>query len=167
MNKEGKEWPVAISPARIDKEKVKQWARQLDLQVNGALATWDVEREVSYDPTRLSEERQMHSALVAYWANVYAKLENLLQRQALECRRLRGELATWYRRSLPAKGMKVTEATIQEALDSNERLINAESERLDIQMRFKQVKGILEALRARKEMLLQEAEVRLRNYYSE
>ena len=156
---------VVPTPHAIDREKVKNWAKTLSLQVNRAVLAYDVTSEVGYDVSRLSEDMQAHPSMVAYWSSVAAKLEKGANLAKMELRRLRGELAGRTRRSLTAQGRKPTDATVQEVLDSDPKLCQAEGELYEVQERLRQVKGILEALRARKEMLLQEAQNRLRSYY--
>ena len=167
MSSEDKHIALVPDEIVVDRAKVDQWAVTLSLIVNNTLRSYDVTAEVSYDPTHLSVSMQTHPGLVAYWTSVQAKLEELLNLSKLNLRRARAEHARNARRHLAATGQRATESSITEILDSSPELVAMEAEAFNVQCRFKQVKGLIEALQARKEMLLQEGQNRIRAWYQE
>lgn len=108
---------------------------------------------VSIEPLALESEYVRISSDQAYWNAKLADAFKAYERAKLNRKRLEALLQLQYREELSQSG-KVTEKVIESHVSCDPRMHTAEDEELNAEVELVQMKGVCEAVRAKREMLV-------------
>lgn len=123
-------------------------ARLNDLEVDEYLA-----RCVEIDPLGLQEEYVRLPADLAYQSSRYAQAYREAARAKSARKRLGALLAIEHRARLQLDG-RATEAMVEAAVETDPRMQTAEDREIDAEVERQRLYGIVDAVRAKKDMLV-------------
>lgn len=109
---------------------------------------------VTLDPTVITDEMSKVSGDFAYWANRYAKSHREFLRAKLLVKRINAQSHAEKRDLLHATRGKATVADIDSACTLDEAVQEAEAHFIECEYERENLKGTLEAVRAKRDMLI-------------
>lgn len=109
---------------------------------------------VTVVPELIGEEFVRVPVDMAYWSARYASAHQDFLRAKLNAERKRAEVRISERRRLIDEHLKYTEPFLDALVDSDERYIAAEDARINAEGERARLAGVLEAVRAKKDMLV-------------
>lgn len=124
-------------------------ARLNDIEVDDYLA-----KACEIDPLGLQEEYVRLPADLGYWNQKYAIAYRLHARARLSRKRLEALLAIEHRQGMLDEGRKPTEAMVAVAVETDERLAEAMEAEVEHEVEKVRLWGVLDAVRAKKDMLV-------------
>ena len=109
---------------------------------------------VAVEPTAIQEEYVRLPADLAYWNELYARAYHRHLTAKVNEKHLNALLRIEHREQLENSVARVTESMVDSAVDTDERLQRAHSERIEAEVEKTRLYGILDAIRAKREMLV-------------
>jgi len=110
--------------------------------------------DVHIDPLLIQKEYIMLPGQLAHRNAAFAVAYEDYLESDLEYDRITARLRIFYREVIEAEGGKSTEGAIKDRVETDQRWINAKLNRIDAEVTMVQAKGKVEALRAKKDMLV-------------
>ncbi|RLG37541.1 MAG: hypothetical protein DRO01_07060 [Thermoproteota archaeon] len=130
--------------------------RFFETTINGQTYKFDLLKQVFIDPHALTDSYMEQASLVAWWSSLASRLRTEYQKQKLRVKRLRAQIALEYRagiRKPPISG-KLTNDAVEALVDTTREVQIEEDTLLQLEEKLETVKGVIEALRHRREMLI-------------
>jgi len=124
-------------------------AKLHDIEVDDYLAQC-----VTMDPLQLEEEFVQLPATLAYWNERYAEAQRGYLRAKVERERASSRLTMECRAVLEAKKGKATVGDVEAAVNGHPEYMKTKDLELDTEIEKSRVYGVLDAIRAKKEMLI-------------
>jgi hypothetical protein len=106
------------------------------------------------DPEQINEEFARVSADLAYWNTVYALRSGDAARLDVECRRTKAAKYLYFREEIAQQGGRPTDEWVKSLVDSDEEVNLALLLRVDADAEKQRIYGIVDAIRAKKDMLV-------------
>lgn len=156
MNEEEMEEHLADEEVATTRKKPKK-ARTADLSEDYD-PTVDLEpylrKCVKIDPLDIQGEYVRISADLAYWNDRYADALREFLASEVDLKVLKAQLEPGTRQALIDAGGKTTEAQVKAAIESDERVLEAQARAIAAEVDKNRHFGILDAIRSKKEMLV-------------
>lgn len=124
-------------------------AKLNDLEVDDYLA-----KACEIDPLCIQEEYVRLPADLAYWNQKYAIAFRAWARARLSRKRLEAVLAIEHREQFAVDGRKATEGMVTAAVETDDRLEAAAAFEVEAEVEKVRLWGVLDAVRAKKDMLV-------------
>lgn len=124
-------------------------AKLHDIEVDDYLAQC-----VTMDPLQLEEEFVQLPATLAYWNERYAETQRSFLRAKVDRERSSARLTMECRAQIEAKKGKATVSDVEAAVDGHPDYMALKDAELDAEIETRRVYGVLDAIRAKKEMLI-------------
>ena len=109
---------------------------------------------VSIDQANLQEECQRIAADYAYWSEKCAKAQQTYLLRKMERQRMWAQTKIELRETLTMQGERVTEARLDTEIEVNDEYCAAKEMEVISEVEYVKLKGYLEAIKTKREMLI-------------
>jgi len=146
-----------MTPARAAKSKrkaLKDWVRNLTLNIDGTEYTFDIFEEVRWDPNNLENARQQQVQRVTLWCAVVAELTRAVQAAKDRLDSVSALVAGQVRAGqIAVPGGKVTETIVKGVVAQDKRVQYQQSMLALAKKKLEVARAIIEGLKNRREAL--------------
>lgn len=125
----------------------------------------DFEADVNLDKFNLDGEADKQASIYLFWSKQAARALKAAGRAELDLKIRRAELAVAFRANPPG-GVKVTNDSVTDYLDSHPEVRRLASDLIDAEADAKELEHGLRALQQKKDMIEVEVRLHLNNYFS-
>ena len=114
----------------------------------------DLKRDLNIDPLRINDEVVRQPGLFAYYVEQMVEADRKAKHMKLQLEVLEAAIDKQVRDRALAGREKITETIVEKRIRSSDAWIEKKRQLIDLQTQAEQIRGIVEAMRQKKDMLI-------------